>query len=63
MKELIEKYVGKKFSYRGYQAGMTFEVVAFDVKSAFGRIDVAIKPVAGTGNKWVCAESLQAIKN
>ena len=63
MKDLIEKYVGKKFLYRGYCPSMAFEVIAFDVKKAWGRIDVAIKPVTGLGNKWVSAEALQPVIN
>jgi hypothetical protein len=62
MKELIEKYVGKKFKYNPMGSSLTFEVRSSDLKHAYGRTDVLIHPEAGSGSKWVSVESLKIIE-
>ena len=43
-----------------YQAkGMKVEVRIWEVRSAFGRIDALITPVAGSGQAWVDVTSLE----
>jgi len=37
---------------------LQFEVVAVERRRAFGRIDVLLLPVKGTGRRWVSSESV-----
>jgi hypothetical protein len=39
--------------------GLQINVNILDTKSVYGRLDVQIEPVAGTGTKWVQCERLQ----
>lgn len=38
--------------------GMNIEVKILDTKQAFGRLDVLIEPVSGSGQRWVQCERL-----
>ena len=33
--------------------GLTVKVAVLDSKVAFGRVDVRVSPVAGSGSKWI----------
>jgi hypothetical protein len=50
MKELMEKYVGKKGYV--YLEGLKVEVRVLDVKSSYGKQRFLIKPMAGEGQVW-----------
>ena len=51
MKNLIEKYVGKKATI--FAAGLKVEVTITDVKTSYGRDRYLVTPVAGAGEVWV----------
>lgn len=51
MKELIEKYVGKKGTI--FVGGLVVEVNIIDVKKAYGQERFKVSPVAGKGEVWV----------
>lgn len=51
MKELIEKYVGKKATINC--AGLQIEVNIVDVKMSYGKERFKVSPVAGKGEVWV----------
>lgn len=51
MKELIEKYVGKKGTIDA--GGLKVEVEILDVKLAWGKERYEVQPVAGSGKVWV----------
>lgn len=56
MKELIEKYVGKKATI--FVGGLSVEVNVTDVKMSYGKERFKVSPVAGKGEVWVEAVSL-----
>ncbi len=56
--ELIDEYVGRKARYVT-QEGFAIEVTVQNVKSHFGRVDLEVIPVHGTGEKWVTSNKLQ----
>lgn len=56
MKELIEKYVGKKATI--FCGGLSVEVTIIDVKTSYGRDRYKVTPVAGKGEVWVEAVTL-----
>lgn len=58
MKELIEKYLGKKATV--FLGGLKVEVKIVDVKTSYGRDRFQITPTAGSGEVWV--ESVTLIK-
>lgn len=51
MKELIDKYVGKKATINCM--GLVVEVNITDVKIAYGQERYKVTPVAGKGEVWV----------
>lgn len=51
MKELYEKYVGKKAT--AFLGGLSVEVNIVDVKVSYNRERYQITPVAGSGKVWV----------
>lgn len=51
MKNLIEKYVGKKGTIR--LGLLTIEVKITDVKEAYGKTRYQVEPVSGSGSAWV----------
>lgn len=57
MKELIEKYVGKKGAV--FLGGLSVQVTIKDVKTSYGRDRFLITPVTGSGEVWV--ESVKLI--
>ncbi len=50
MKELIEKYVGKK-AYIQY-GNLTIPVEVKDVKNSYGVIRCLVSPINGSGQEW-----------
>ena len=38
---------------RVYFEGLTFECQVIDAKNSYGKIRLCVKPVAGTGTKWI----------
>lgn len=52
MKELIEKYVGKK-AFVQQISNFVVEVVIKDVKKSYGQLRFLVAPVAGKGEIWV----------
>ena len=42
-----------------YSESMRFRVKIIDVKTAFGRIDYLVEPIAGDGSKWVSSERIK----
>lgn len=57
MKELIDKYVGKKATVV-CDLSLTIEVKILDVKMSYGRERYLVTPVAGSGERWVEAVAL-----
>jgi len=57
MKDLIQKYVGKKATV--FASGLIVEVTVLDVKISWGKERYQITPVAGSGEIWV--ESVKLI--
>lgn len=57
MKELIDKYVGKKATVV-CDLSLTIEVKILDVKMSYGRERYLVTPVAGSGEVWVEAVTL-----
>ena len=58
VEELIDQFVGKKAKYTT-QEGFNIEVTIQMIKRHFGRIDMEVVPVHGTGAKWVTQNKLQ----
>lgn len=56
MKELM-KIIGKKGKYN--IDGFVVDVEVTDAKVVFGRTDYQIKPVCGSGSKWVESSSIK----
>lgn len=52
------KMVGKTAKLN--MEGLTVFVHVLDVKTAFGRVDVLVQPVAGSGEKWVSSDKVTA---
>ena len=50
--ELIDEFVGRKARY-ATSDGFTIEVTVENVKSHFGRVDLEVTPIYGSGTKWV----------
>lgn len=42
--------------------GFTIDVRVLETRAVFGRTDVKVTPVAGTGDRWVQADKLMAKK-
>jgi len=57
MKELLDKYVGKKAKLT--INSLTFDVQIVDFKNSYGTDRVRVKPVAGTGETWVNLDSVK----
>lgn len=57
MKELLEKYLDKRFSI--WHEALRFNVVVLDIKQAYGSYLFNVKPLSGVGSIWVKKESLQ----
>ena len=54
--------IGKRGTYQpagAHGPGLTFMVKIIDARLNFGRIDVLIAPVMGSGAAWVSLESVQ----
>ena len=45
-----------------YSDGLSIEVKLLDVKQVFGRIDVKISPVSGSGEKCVQLDKISEVK-
>lgn len=58
--ELVQKYVGKKVLWEPL-AGLKVQVETADVRRAFGRIDVLIRPLLdhGTGEAWIDSNNIE----
>jgi hypothetical protein len=54
--ELIEKYVNKRAFWLVVEVWVLVDTI--DVRRAFGRIDVRIRPVGGKGEMWVASDAL-----
>ncbi len=52
--------LGLKFLYplRGGRGDLAIEMKVLDKRVAYGRTDLLVEPVAGTGTKWVDVRSL-----
>lgn len=51
----LSAYVGKK-GLLNFGGTIAIEITSKDAREVFGRLDVLVEPVAGTGEAWV-AES------
>lgn len=57
MEKELRKLIGKKGAAFIYvELSMRVQVTIQDVRSAFGRIDALVTPVAGDGQKWVSSD-------
>tara|TARA_Y100001947_G_C10155951_1_gene226081 strand:- start:131 stop:361 length:231 start_codon:yes stop_codon:yes gene_type:complete len=59
--DLIDEYVGRKARYN-MADGLSIEVTVTNIKSHFGRLDMEVTPISGTGNKWVTKEKLEFVR-
>ncbi len=50
------RIIGRKGKY--LHGNIQFQVELLDVREVFGRTDVEIKPVAGTGTAWVSLDKV-----
>lgn len=41
--------------------GFDFEVTVADLRNSYGRIDALVRPVAGTGERWIRATKLKPL--
>tara|TARA_Y100000590_G_scaffold354714_1_gene408088 strand:- start:1 stop:261 length:261 start_codon:yes stop_codon:yes gene_type:complete len=57
VEELIDQFVGKKAKYTT-QEGFNIEVTVQMIKRHFGRVDMEVMPVHGSGTKWVTQSKL-----
>ena len=48
----LAKYVGRK-GLMSFGGAIAVEVTSKDAREVFGRLDVLVEPVAGTGEAWV----------
>ena len=58
VEELIDQFVGKKAKYTT-QEGFNIEVTVQMIKRHFGRVDMEVMPVHGSGTKWETQSKLQ----
>lgn len=57
------KLIGKRGHYSHRELyGLTFMVEVLDVREAFGRTDVEVRPIAGTGTHWVSLGNVRLLK-
>lgn len=56
--DLIDEFVGRKARY-STSDGFQIEVTVENVKAHFGRVDVEVTPVHGSGTKWISNSKLQ----
>lgn len=54
-----DTYVGKYG--RVVAGGFTIHVKIKDARSAYGRVDLLVTPMAGAGDKWVRATSIDHV--
>jgi hypothetical protein len=62
--ELVGKWVGRKVLWDAIPgSGIKIEVETADVRRAFGRVDVMIRPMEGhgTGQTWVDSRYLEIL--
>lgn len=64
-----ERYIGKTATYvvanpdpRRDSGHMRIPVAIFEAKAAYGRIDVLIRPLDGSGEMWVSLSSLEDVE-
>lgn len=60
LKEANKKYMGQEGIYE--VGSLEIRVMVNDVKSCFGRFDILITPIAGTGEQWVSTSSVRFAK-
>lgn len=58
MKDLLEKYLDKRFSIE--HGALRFNVAVLDIKQAYGGMLFNVKPLSGIGSIFVKEESLKA---
>jgi len=61
IEELIDEYVGRKARYNTAD-GLMIEVTITNVKQHFGRLDMEVTPISGTGTKWVTSQKLEFVR-
>jgi hypothetical protein len=59
--ELAAKYTNVTAQMK-VESSLTFEVYCFDARPKYGRVDVLVKPVKGTGERWVSSERLTDLR-
>lgn len=62
MVKLVGHKTGNKEIGLYYSDGLSIEVKLIDAKQVFGRIDVKISPVSGSGDKWVQLDKISEMK-
>ena len=60
-KEIQQFYKGDVCFYN--EPELRFQVEIVEVRSAYGRMDYLIRPVAGEGDKWVAQVSLDRVED
>ena len=60
LEDLIDEYVGRKA--RLSLDGLVVEVTIMNIKSHFGRLDMEVSPISGSGAKWVTSQKLEFVR-
>lgn len=56
----LMQHVGTRVLFRE-QSGLLFEVTVKDARPSYGRVNLLIEPVAGSGERWVAESSITPI--
>lgn len=55
----VNQYLGRQGKLPVEGGQLVFNVACHDVRSAYGRVDVLVTPVNGTGETWVSESRIQ----
>lgn len=58
----LAKYVGRTGLYKNTRSGLTIPIRTLDARKAYGRVEVKVTPVGGSGQKWVDVNNLKLEK-
>lgn len=53
------RLLGEAYWFAGGRDSLAFRVEVRDVRVSFGRVDLLIRPVAGSGARWVSRDSVE----
>lgn len=58
----LASLIGKRGTWKAPN-GLIIAVIVDDARTAFGRVDLSIRPEAGAGHAWINADSLVTDRN